>query len=125
MTSYILRRLLLLFPTLLGITIVTFCVMAFSPGGVQSAVNAQEGSLDPRSLAATRAFLEHKYGLDKPLPIQYLIWLNKVSPFGKKDPTAGWPLGWRVGFKSCSLGDSIITRRPVLDMIEESLPTTL
>jgi ABC-type dipeptide/oligopeptide/nickel transport system permease component len=125
MTSYILRRLLLLLPTLLGITIVTFAVMALSPGGVRSAVQAQEGALDPRARAAMTKFLEHKYGLDKPLPIQYLLWLNKVSPFGKKDRAVGWPAGSHVGFKPSDLGDSIITRRPVLDMIEESLPTTL
>jgi ABC-type dipeptide/oligopeptide/nickel transport system permease component len=125
MTSYILRRLLLLLPTLLGITIVTFAVMALSPGGVRSAVNAQEGALDPRARVAMRLFLEHKYGLDKPLPIQYLIWLNKVSPIGKKDPNVGWPQNFPIGFKPCDLGDSIVARRPVLDMIEESLPTTL
>ena len=34
MTSYIIRRLLLLFPTLIGITVVTFMVMALSPGGI-------------------------------------------------------------------------------------------
>ncbi len=125
MTSYILRRLLLLLPTLLGITIVTFAVMALSPGGVKSAVLAQEGALDPRTRAAMTKFLEHKYGLDKPLPIQYLIWLNKVSPIGKKDRAIGWPQNSPIGFKPCDLGDSIITRRPVLDMIQESLPTTL
>jgi peptide/nickel transport system permease protein len=125
MASYLIRRILLILPTLLGITIVTFAAMALSPGGVKGAIEAQEASLDPRARAAVRAFLEKKYGLDKPLPVQYLIWLNKVSPIGKKEAGVGWPASLPVGFKVPDLGDSINSRRPVLDLIEESLPLTL
>ncbi|HEY1628352.1 MAG TPA: ABC transporter permease [Tepidisphaeraceae bacterium] len=125
MASYLIRRVLLILPTLLGITIVTFGAMALSPGGVRGAIDAQEAAMDPRARAAVRAFLEKKYGLDKPLPVQYLIWLNKVSPIGKKDAGVGWPANFPVGFKIPDLGDSINARRPVLDLIEESLPITL
>jgi len=125
MTSYIIRRLLLLFPTLLGITIVTFLVMALSPGGMKAIVANREGTMDPKQRAAVRAFYEKKYGLDKPLPVQYLKWLNHVTPVGVKEPGAGWPRAARFGFKAPDLGESINARRPVLDMIEESLPITL
>jgi microcin C transport system permease protein len=125
MTSYIIRRILLMLPTLFGITVVTFAVMALSPGGIKGVIANQEGAVDPRQRAAIRKFLEKKYGLDKPLPVQYFVWLNKVSPLGKKTPGTGWPVSWPVGFKLPDLGDSINARRPVLDMIEESLPITL
>jgi peptide/nickel transport system permease protein len=125
MTSYVIRRILLIVPTLLGITIVTFLTMALSPGGLQGVIVNQEGSLDPKQRAAIRQFLERKYGLDKPLPVQYLIWLNKVSPISRKDVGVGWPSSWRVGLKMPDLGDSVKARRPVIDMIEESLPVTL
>jgi ABC-type dipeptide/oligopeptide/nickel transport system permease component len=125
MASYIIRRLLLLFPTLIGITIVTFLVMACSPGGIKGAIANREGTMDPRQREAIRKFYEKKYGLDKPLPVQYLKWLNKVSPIGVKDPGSGWPGKWAFGFKAPDLGESINARRPVLDLIEESLPITL
>ena len=125
MLTYIFRRILLIFPTLLGITIVTFCVMAFSPGGMTAALANREGGLDPRARQAIRAYYTAKYGLDKPLPVQYLKWLNLVSPIGMKADGAGWPGDWRFGFKAPDLDESIIAHRPVLDMIEESLPTTL
>jgi microcin C transport system permease protein len=125
MLSYILRRLFLLFPTLIGITLVTFCAMALSPGGIKGVIDAHEGTVDPRARAAIRQFLTKKYGLDKPLPVQYLMWLNKVSPLGRKTPGSGFPVQWSVGFKTPDMGESIESRRPVLDLIAESLPTTL
>jgi ABC-type dipeptide/oligopeptide/nickel transport system permease component len=125
MGSYILRRLLLMVPTLLGITIVTFAVMVCSPGGLRSLMISREGGLDPRARAAVEKYYEAKFGLNKPLPVQYLTWLNKVSFVGVKPIGEGWPGSFRVGFKVPDLGESIISRRPVLDMIEESLPITL
>lgn len=125
MLSYVIRRILLIFPTLLGITIVTFSVMAASPGGIKAAIANREGTLDPKQRAAVRKFYEKKYGLDKPLPVQYLKWVNKVSPLGFKDAGIGWPASLHFGFKLPDLGESINARRPVLDLIEESLPITL
>jgi peptide/nickel transport system permease protein len=125
MSTYIIRRLLLIFPTLFGITIITFLVMALSPGGIRAAIANREGTLDPKQRAAIRKFYEQKYGLDQPLPVQYLRWVNHVSFIGVKDAGAGWPGSWRFGFKPPDLGESISSRRPVLDLIEESLPVTL
>jgi microcin C transport system permease protein len=125
MYSYILRRLLLMVPTLLGITLVTFCVMAFAPGGMGAALGNRLGSLDPRARAAIQAYYTKKYSLDKPLPVQYLKWLNSVSPLGLKDSRTGWPSSWPIGFKIPDLDQSVINHRPVLDMVEEALPITL
>jgi len=125
MGTYIARRLLLIIPTLIGMTVVTFAVMAFAPGGMRSVIVNRESGLDPRARQAIEKFYTKKYGLDKPLTVQYLVWLNKVSPLGVKDAGVGWPSSRRFGFKSPDLGESIISHRPVLAMIEESLPVTL
>jgi peptide/nickel transport system permease protein len=125
MLTYIIRRLLLMFPTLLGMTIVTFSVMAMSPGGMTAIIANREGAVDPRYRKAIHDYYQKKYGLDKPLAVQYLMWLNGVSPLGVKDAGAGWPVSWRVGFKLPDLGESIQTHQPVLDMVEASLPITL
>lgn len=125
MASYILRRLLLLFPTLIGITIVTFLVMALSPGGIGAALMAREGMMRPEERKAVEDYLNERYGLKKPLYVQYLNWLNKVSPVGKKKENEGFPSSWKFGFKKPDLGESFIRRRPVIDLISEALPITL
>jgi ABC-type dipeptide/oligopeptide/nickel transport system permease component len=125
MGSYIVRRLLLMFPTLIGITLVTFLVMALSPGGLKAVVLNHEGGLDPRQRAAIQKYYEKKYGLDQPEAVQYLKWLNRVSFVGIKPVGEGWPVSLPVGFKAPDLGESIILHRPVLDLVRESLPITL
>ena len=79
MINYILRRLLLIFPTLLGITIIVFSIMAMAPGGVGASLLTRGGDLRPEERAAMQAYINERYGLDKPLPQQYLRWLNNVS----------------------------------------------
>jgi peptide/nickel transport system permease protein len=86
MASYIIRRLLLVVPTLIGITAVVFFVMAMAPGGVGASLLTREGDLKPQERKAIQDYLEKRYGLNSPPPVQYLRWLNKVSPVGMKDP---------------------------------------
>lgn len=154
MATYLIRRLLLIIPTLLGMTIVIFCVMAFSPGGIAGAVLNSEGQMRPAERAEVERYYNERYGLDKPLPVQYLRWLNKVSPIGFPVRQPGDPLviaargaseaqraagnekakpAVRAGdviiavpwFKWPDLGDSYFRKRPVLDLIKEALPVTL
>lgn len=82
MTTYIIRRILLMIPTLLGITVVVFAIMAFAPGDVTEMLLNSEGEMQPGEKQIRQAYLKRRYGLDKPLVVQYLRWLNKVSPFG-------------------------------------------
>lgn len=82
MISYIVRRLLLLPPTLIGITVIVFFTIALSPGGIGGSLLSQEGNMRPAERAARRAYLNQRYGLDKPYVVQYLRWLNNVSPVG-------------------------------------------
>jgi ABC-type dipeptide/oligopeptide/nickel transport system permease component len=87
MGTYIARRLFLMIPTLLGITFMVFMLVALSPGGIGAALRMQTGQMDATSAAMQQAYLEDRYGLDDPAPIQYLRWLGRISPlkFGTRD----------------------------------------
>lgn len=124
MLNYLLRRTLLMIPTLLGITIVVFTVMAAAPGGIsaQSLVDGME--LEPQSRQALEEYYNKLYGLDQPAPVQYLRWLNNISPIGFERQDDG-TLGNFVWWKGTDLGTSFRYGRPVTDMIAERLPITL
>jgi peptide/nickel transport system permease protein len=89
MLLYILRRIVLSIPLLIGITLISFLVIHLAPGeptGIHT-------DLNPRVTAASKAQLRHLYGLDEPLPIQYLKWAwrsarldfgRSFSPDGRK-----------------------------------------
>ncbi len=70
MTQYIIRRLLWLIPVLFFISVVTFALLRAVPGGPFD----REKPMPPE----VRANLEHYYGLDKPLPQQYLSWVARI-----------------------------------------------
>lgn len=87
MGIYILRRLLLMIPTLIGITFLVFMLIALSPGGIGAALSAGDGQMEQTSRAIKEAYLEDRYGLDAPAAVQYVRWLGRISPikFGKRD----------------------------------------
>src|SRR5437762_10895522 len=120
MTSYILRRLLLVIPTLIGLTAVVFFVMAFSPGKTGAALLSAEGGLKSRERKAMEEYLNARYGLDKPRGVQYLRWLRQVSPIGPKNVGEGWPSNSSIGLKKPDLGHSFTKGRPVADLILEA-----
>jgi ABC-type dipeptide/oligopeptide/nickel transport system permease component len=125
MPTYIIRRLLLMVPTLIGVTLVVFLVIALSPGGLGGALLAPDSQLRPEERKAIMAYYNARYGLDKPIPVQYLKWLNRVSPIGWKQRDEGFPSTWKFGSKFPDLGESWNRHRPVGDLISESLPNTL
>ncbi len=92
MKSYFLRRLLLIPPTLLGITFLVFAITRFVPGGPmdrmlqQAAGNADSGGGRKAANEASGGLsdeqmeeLEEQFGLDKSMPVAYLQWLG-VAP---------------------------------------------
>ena len=88
MTTYIIRRLLLMIPTVIGMTLLIFLLVAMSPGGVGAALQVSGGGqMDSGSVAQQRAYLEDRYGLDAPYLVQYVRWLGRVSPikFGSRE----------------------------------------
>jgi len=72
MRDYILRRLLLLIPVLLGISVCVFFIMQLVPGNVVS------GILGIEATPELRAAWEAKLGLDKPVLVQYFVWLGNA-----------------------------------------------
>lgn len=82
MFSYVIRRLLLAVPTLIGMTAVVFFIMALSPGGTAADLIAKGEGMKPQEREAIRAYLNKRYGLDQPVYKQYVYWLNQISPFG-------------------------------------------
>ncbi len=71
MQRYLVQRLIALIPTLLGISIIVFIVMHLIPGDTISAMIGTQYKLTDAQAAALRAY----FGLDKPLPQQYVNWL--------------------------------------------------
>lgn len=74
MLSYIAKRLAWMLPILLGITLISFVIMHLAPGDITST----EASLDPRMGAEARERLRAAYNLDKPLLVQYGLWLERL-----------------------------------------------
>lgn len=124
MLTYVIQRVLLMFPTLLGITILVFFVMAFSPGGIGGPLLTRSGSqMSSVDAARVREYYNKRYGLKKPKLVQYGRWLNQISPLGfeiKDDGSLG-----KFRFKMPSLGESMQQQRPVADLIADALPVTL
>lgn len=82
MLTYIFRRLLLLPPTLIGMTAIVFFVLATAPGGIGASLLSRTGEMRPAERKAREDYLNRRYGLNKPKYVQYFRWLNKVSPIG-------------------------------------------
>src|SRR5579864_2071680 len=114
MTTYIIRRVALLFPTMLVVTLVVFFSVRFIPGNVVDAMIAQMSSAASLS-QLSRASLEHTMGLDVPIPIQYGRWLG-VLP---EDD------GQFHGLLEGDLGKSLWAPQRVTDLIFQRLPVSL
>jgi peptide/nickel transport system permease protein len=99
MLRFVVRRLLLLVPILLGLSILVFLWIRNLPGGPAQAL------LGERATPATIAQIERQYGLDKPLPVQYWRYL-RTSLQGE-------------------FGESTRTRRPVVEEFKERFPATV
>lgn len=75
MLAYIVRRLVLMIPTLLAISLITFIIIQLPPGDYLTTYIAELQSQGEAVDEAKIAFLRAQYGLDKPMWQQYLIWL--------------------------------------------------
>ena len=138
MAIYLIRRILLMLPTLLGMTLVVFFIMKSAPGDVSQMLLSREGEMRAGDRAVRVAYIKKRYGLDVPAIVQYGRWLNAVSPVGKWTDDGESPAGWGFktgldeqkhatyfGLKVPDLGHSFVKNRPVLALIGEALPVTL
>ena len=74
MTKYILRRLLISIPTLVGITMIIFLLASLMPGDAVTAMTSIDAPLSDELMKIRRGQL----GLDQPLPVQYARWLGQL-----------------------------------------------
>ncbi|WP_426611778.1 ABC transporter permease [Bradyrhizobium sp. McL0616] len=100
MSQYVLRRLMIAIPSLLGISLVLFVVLALAPGDPFSEL-ATNPNVPPEVQAALRA----RFGLDDPIYLRYLHWLSAMAH-------GDW-------------GFSFVSRMDVDTLILQRLPTTL
>jgi peptide/nickel transport system permease protein len=100
MYKYCIRRLLIAIPSLLGISLVLFTVLALAPGDP-----FEELATNPNVPPEVRANLRTQFGLDDPIPVRYVRWITSMA---KGD--------WGFSFTS---------RVNVSTLIMQRLPTTL
>jgi peptide/nickel transport system permease protein len=99
--EYALRRLLLVVPTMLGVSVVVFLLMRLVPADVVDVMIGSDVVMSP----AERATLRQMFGLDRSLPAQYLTWLGHVA--------------------QGELGTSLRTAQPVTAMIAQRVGLTV
>lgn len=117
MTSYFIRRFLLIIPTFLGITLVTFLILQFVPGGplemaiMQMRTDGQQGT-EQGNKGTTQSIpqeaieeLKKFYGFDKPIYERYIIWVGNLVKF--------------------DLGRSYKYNEPVWDVISSRFPVSI
>ena len=100
MARYALWRALISIPLLLVISMMLFGMVHLTPGGPASIYAA-----DPQASPDVIERLERLWGLDRPLHVQYTSWLSELL-------RGNW-------------GRSLAQRRPVIDIVRESVPNTL
>ncbi len=98
--KYVLRRVIISIPVLIGISFLVYMAMQLAPGGPLAAFGQ-----NPRMTADQRAAIARNWGLDKPILEQYTNWFFSMLQ-------GNW-------------GFSFATRRQVIDLIMERLPATL
>jgi len=96
---FVVRRLLLLVPILVGLSILVFLWIRLLPGGPAQALLGERGT------DAQEAQIERQYGLDQPLHVQYWKYVGTVA---KGD-----------------FGESIATRQPVVEELKQRFPATI
>lgn len=121
MVNYIARRILQALPQLFIISVILFALMQ-SFGDPLATLGART---PPRPEDKER--LRRKLGLDQPLHIQYLVWLvgNDWMLVDVDADGVGETPGERLGVLRGDLGNSLVTRRPVTEVIADRLPNTL
>ncbi|MBK9331510.1 MAG: ABC transporter permease [Ignavibacteria bacterium] len=110
MTEYVIRRILLFIPTLIIITMITFLVCRLAPGDptemkIGQTQEAQKTDSKNMMNEQAKEFYKKKFGLDKPLYVQYFIWIGNML--------------------QGDFGNSFKDDRPVIDKILERLPVTI
>ncbi|MCX5886993.1 MAG: ABC transporter permease [Proteobacteria bacterium] len=102
MFAYLAKRLILMLPLFFGITLISFFVIHLAPGSPTDLQTQMNPKVSTEAIQRLRAF----YGLDKPLHVQYFIWLKKLT---------------KLDFGNSFSPDN----RKVIDKIAERIPVTI
>ena len=105
MRSYIIRRLILIIPTLFIVSLIVFLTLRLIPGNIVDAMVSQQ-DVTGSSAPLNKVAIEHNLGLDKPILIQYGNWAGDII------------LHWNLGI-------DIWSKVPVLQEIKNRWPVTL
>jgi peptide/nickel transport system permease protein len=98
--SYLIRRFFLMLLTLFGISVLVFVMLRLVPGNIADILFDAAGMID----TADKAKLEHELGIDKPIIVQYV--------------------GWIDGLAHGDLGYSYVSEKPAIDEILPRIPIT-
>ena len=102
MKAYIARRLLLIIPMMIGVTLISFFIIHLTPGDPTELLT----DLNPNASPGSAKRMQELYHLDKPIIVQYSYWLKSVA--------------------TLDFGHSFsLDARPVIDKITERIPITL
>jgi len=114
MLKYLVKRVLWMIPLLIGISLISFFIMHLAPGDITS----NESAFNPKASEESRQKLREMYNLDKPVIVQYGLWLQRMATldFGKSFASHQKPVFWQTADK-----DGNITK----GLIQEALPITL
>lgn len=114
MLAYLIRRVLWMIPMLIGISLISFFIMHLAPGDITSS----EAAFDPKSSEESRQKLRELYHLDKPVIVQYGLWLERMIhlDFGHSFASHQKPVFWAETDKEGNTTPG---------MIQEALPITL
>lgn len=101
-------------PMLIGISLISFFIMHLAPGDITN----NEAAFNPKASEESRAQLRKLYNLDKPVTVQYGLWLQRIVKldFGNSFASHQKPVFWQTTDK-----DGNVTK----GMIQEALPITL
>lgn len=114
MLQYLFHRLVIMIPTLFGITLLSFVIINLAPGGpIEQKINqirmsgAGGGGGNSQYGVSEQVIesLKKQYGFDKPMHVRYLIWLKNIA--------------------TLNFGDSFSREEPVVDLIFSKLPVSL
>jgi peptide/nickel transport system permease protein len=114
MLKYLIKRVLWMIPLLIGISLVSFLIIHLAPGDITS----NEAAFNPKASEESRQKLREMYNLDKPIIVQYGLWLKRMATldFGKSFAGHQKPVFWQTTDK-----DGNITK----GLIQDALPITL
>lgn len=121
MLAYILKRLLLMIPTLFGVLFLTFVVIQFVPGGPVEQYMAE--SRAAKAGGAEGAAFGFEYRGDKGVDAKRLAEIKALYGFDKPAPERFWIM--LKQYLTFDLGKSFFQNKPVWDLIKEKLPVSI